>query len=63
MVNGKKVFSGSNRATSEQKLTAQQEYWMNRIFRELPEYGRKVSFTIILFMLLIVAIAFLMRSL
>jgi hypothetical protein len=49
-VNGKNV--ASHKANDKQRLTAQQEYWMNRVMRD---YGGKIYFIIVLFIVLFFA--------
>jgi hypothetical protein len=50
-VNGKKVFS--SKLDEEQKLTPQQEYWLDRIMRD---YGGKIFFIVLLFFALMFAV-------
>lgn len=52
-INGKNVLS--SKASDNQKLTAQQEYWLNRFLRD---YSGKVFFLIILAIVGFVAIFF-----
>ena len=46
----------STKASDQQDLTPQQEYWLNRFLRE---YSSKVFFVIVLFILSIFAVALL----
>lgn len=52
-LNGKKVFS--NTVNENQDLTAQQEYWLNKILRD---YGGKIFILTLLFIALMFAIVF-----
>jgi hypothetical protein len=50
-VNGKRLFSNS--ANDKKDLTPQQEYWLNRMLRD---YGGKVLFISVLFMIFLFAV-------
>ena len=52
-INGKKVFS--SRASDQQDLTPQQEYWFDRLLRD---YSGKVFFITVLFIVLLFSLIF-----